>query len=297
MTSSAPQPPTTVPSSAFHEGDTALALATLVPYSSDGPTLPLIGGASEHSSNNTKRKVVISSGVLDAQSSNESAGKLGKKRKSGGVEENGNEKKKPKISHDDLFSPWMLLPSEIRTAVQRRLDVSVVNSKGKGIDWWERKCAPIVYTRNQNIKSGINRLKAYLGYEKGTVEIPSILGRGEGGVIAVSAQGEATTKLVGILEVVRRVVGGDGKEGDGKREGVRWYMYTSLASKIVSDGKTTDDSIREKHEDEGFEARASREEGNNGKGRKIPVLTVWLSRESILEFKRELGEQSFDVLS
>jgi hypothetical protein len=218
----------------------------------------------------------------------------------------------------------MLLPPGLLAAVYKRL----------GESFWAENCTPVVMTRNQNIRSGVNKLKSYLGATtpNSSVEIAKeaveVL-RSEYLVVAVSAMGAATTKLVGVLEVLRRVVGGaDGEaevggEGQGTRQTEEWYMYTSLGSMLVekkarTENKQTRDGMehvdellpakgtgvetrRNGDEDTFFEPTATDKETAEAaektpREKSVPVLTVWLSRTSIPEFKRDLGEEKFAVV-
>ncbi|KAF2256172.1 hypothetical protein BU26DRAFT_402334, partial [Trematosphaeria pertusa] len=260
------------------------AIATPAPYSSDGPTLPMIGGGSEHTAGAP------------------GDGKPERARKKRKTEDGGNgaAQAAPKTDLAPLYKPWMLLPPELLKMVEGKLG---------GRECWERNCVPVVFTRNQNVKAGVNRLKAYLGYERipgSAVEIPEALGK-DSAVIAVSAQGEATTKLVGIVELVRRIVAPGGEEeGGGVVE--TWYLYTCLASRTVEGkregrndgaraGGNEGENVGNAVEDEGFETRRVESGGEKEgvKSRKIPVLTVWMSRKSVPEFKNAFGEQVFRV--
>jgi hypothetical protein len=164
----------------------------------------------------------------------------------------------------------------------------------------------VVFTRNQNVRSGINRLKAYLGYDASAdtaKEILEKLGR-EDVLIAVSAQGEGTTKLVGIVEMAKRVVGGldeneEGGGGDrGGGGGETWYMYTSLASRgverVVEGGE---EKVVQRKESDGERQQEDGEIDTQSaqKSRRTPVLTAWLSKTRIPSFKKAFGEQTFEV--
>lgn len=184
---------------------------------------------------------------------------------------------------------------------------------------------PIVFTRNQNVKTGINRLKTYLGAyrdPKSTIEMPDAL-KQDDFLIAVSAQGEGTIKLVGIVDLVRRVVAPGGEVGSEHGKGVeKWYMYTVLThvevepkSKSVGQVGTKDDEeggagavveAQDVDEEEAFEpmdvdgpeSRSGRAEGlgSEVKKRRIPVLTVWMTKKSVPALKNAFGEQVFSVL-
>ncbi|PVH95524.1 hypothetical protein DM02DRAFT_731808 [Periconia macrospinosa] len=308
------------------EGNTTIALATLVPYSSDGPTLPLVGNSSAAS-----RKKAASSNANDPT---ETAN--GEKRKSTTDDTNSTTpalKKAKTTDNTTLYTPWVLLPPELRRSVAERL--------GGPPQWdWETHCIPIVYTRNQNITSALNRLKAYLGHSpharNSSIDVPEPLkgehdgssggggieGGGGGIIISISAQADATTKLVGIVELAKRLLAeSDVDVGTTDRRGRRkvvWYSYTSLSSRLqkvdinhekkrersgqdatataVAAAHTNDDHSSE--EEEIFETKNARVDGQEGKTRKIPILTVWISKTKIPEFKRAFGgEQSFEVCS
>ncbi|KAF1960396.1 hypothetical protein CC80DRAFT_544846 [Byssothecium circinans] len=381
-----PAPAPTIPSSISisippsHEGDTTLALASLAPYSSDGPTLPLIGGVSERASSSAKAngRRNASSGDGDDGGEDEkekekeevggghgreSAGRDGrarKKRKVSGEEEGdggdgdgdgsveGKEKEKEekteteidktkakkakqaKVQYEHLRKPWLSLPPSLLTAVQTRLGFDIASSSSSSSFSWQDRCVPIVCTKNSSVKSGVRRLEAYLGCGagngNGNVEVPEMerememLSRGEG-LIAVSAMGAAVSKVVGVLDVVRRAVG----EG----ETVRWWMYTGLSCWVGDAGEGEEGDGVEGEDTGGVEGedtsgdrevvmrdvekdleagKDSREDQGQGmdknknrgkdreKGGRIPVLTVWLCRKSLPEFKKVFGEQSFEVV-
>ncbi|KAF2690936.1 hypothetical protein K458DRAFT_287530 [Lentithecium fluviatile CBS 122367] len=270
-------------SSEAGEGDTTLALATLVPYSSDGPTLPVIGAVSTGEGGARKQKM-NNGAPIDATFAPPS-------------------KHAPKMDLEPLYRPWALLPPEL---------LRTIESRTGGAQWWEENCIPVVFTKNQNVTSGINRLKVYLGYERttnSTVERPDRLGREEL-AIAVSAQGEATTKMVGIVEMARRVVK-PSKENDGGegRVAKTWYIYTSLASRAVEkqaanggtkgkDSGATEDTNASANDAGDFEMRDPGDGTETGafRSKRAPVLTAWMSKRSIPEFKRAFGEQTLEVM-
>jgi hypothetical protein len=294
--------PAVVASSDLLEGDTTLALATPIPYSSDGPTLPIIGGTSGVTSG-----AAASSGDLDAsRSSTCEEGTRKSQRKMNRAADNAAitppRRRMPRTDLEPLHKPWTLLPLEILRTIRLRLG----SAQG-----WEDRCISVVFTKNQNVKSGINRLKAYLGYQQdsgSSVELPDALRKAEL-LIAVSAQGEATTKLVGIVDMVRRIVKTTKHEGfgdEGKAE--TWYLYTSLASRVVR--RRTMSGVVEETETVGEQTfntgndgggdvdtrHTGDESGNNRvKRKKIPVLTAWMSKKTIPEFKKAFGEQTFQV--
>lgn len=128
-------------------------------------------------------------------------------------------------------------------------------------------------------------MKKLLAYLETDGDRPDVLDH-EDGVVAVSAQGEGTVKLVGIVEVVRRVVSvKDGAEGKGKKgEGSeKWWMYTTLGCVEGERRRRVGGIAEEDGEEREVELK------------KIPVLTVWMMRRSLPIWKRVLGEQDFCV--
>lgn len=274
------------------DAETSSATIQSIPYSSEGPTLPIIGGD-------------ISSGGSPAIAP-KLGGRAVKKRKLAngdaqetpvpGKEVERNDERIQRTDLEPLYEPWTLLPPALRKSFEAK-----PNRKPFGED-----AISIVFTKNQNIKAGINRLKAHLGADPPSGSMPSsiqdTLGK-DRSMIAVSAQGEATTKLVGIMEMLKRIVGSSGEEEGGERVVEEWYMYTSLSSRVVERQKKrkgnnkgdTDDG----EEEEGFETlgqihKRDQEEGRSKKT--VPVLTVWMSKRRIPEFRDVFGEQTFHVL-
>jgi hypothetical protein len=305
------------------------------PYSSEGPTLPILGGAGEHGVHiavsapaaGKRLQAEVEAGHTGQQTQT----RRSKQLKTSEVAATQQSRQKPVPAPqtanpelEPLKRPWMLLPPDLLAAVYKRL----------GKSFWEENCVPVVMTRNQNIRSGVNKLKSYLGATtpnasvKNAKEVVEVL-RSECLVIAVSAMGAATTKLVGVLEVLRRVVGGaDGEveaggEGEGVRQREEWYMYTNLGSILVEkkarignkqkrDGMELVDEVpsakgpgvetgRDGEESASFEPTAADEQTTETgektpKVKSVPILTVWLSRTSIPEFEKELGEEKFIVV-
>ncbi|KAH4259002.1 hypothetical protein HBI04_109460 [Parastagonospora nodorum] len=278
------------------EKDSSAVTAPATPYSSEGPTLPIIGGADADGEHTV------------GPESNQAAKGSRKKRK---TEENGSEihikaDAQPVPSFDpSLYQPWTLLPAELLKISQDRL---------RGT----KNVVPIAYTRNQNIKGGINRLKTYLGAYKNKnqpMDMPEALKEADV-VIAVSAQGEGTAKLVSIVDLVRRVVAPTSKSKLSGGNVETWYMYTSLANievekraKAMSDGsdsngqaekpKSTADEDEEE-EEEAFElmdvdAPEQEQEQQQKQTTKAPILTVWMTKKNIPAFKEAFGEQTFEV--
>ena len=144
------------------------------------------------------------------------------------------------------------------------------------------------------------------------IDMPDAL-KEEDLVIAVSAQGEGTTKLVGIVDMVRRIVAPNGKEEDkGKVE--PWWMYTMLTGveverKIKSSekiGQNTEEakkSAASQEEEEAFEpmevdgseAQTMNNEKDTVQTKKVPVLTIWMIKKRIPALRNAFGEQTFPV--
>ncbi|EUC50081.1 hypothetical protein COCMIDRAFT_83014 [Bipolaris oryzae ATCC 44560] len=265
-------------SSSEKDNDTTAITAT-PPYSSEGPTLPIIG-AQEADSN------------------------LAKKRKASKNTQSTAPKKQsqevyPHTIHPSLYEPWTRLPPDLLKLLE-----SQTRLQGT------RNIIPVVFSKNQNVKSGINRLKTYLGAYRNpasTIDMPDALKRDDV-VIAVSAQGEGTTKLVGIVDMVRRIVAPSSKEevGDGLVE--TWAMYTMLTSidierkaRVPEVKKKGEEEVESEEEEEAFESmdvdgRGGPKEKDEVKMRKVPVLTVWMTRKRIPAFRNAFGEQVFEVI-
>lgn len=234
-------------------GDTTLFVATAASYASDGPTLPIIGGAGEHAdwvAPNPKGRPTEEDAVSRPAKKQRTEDDPTKDSKDPEATS-----KKSKVEVEGLYRPWTLLPVEVLPQIEKRLGGE-----------WREKVEVVVWTKNQNVKSGINRLKSLLGFE----EAPDADEKNGGEVkerkndrlIAVSAYGEGTTKLVGIVETTKRIVGGVAKDESGET----WFVYTILSSTSERDVKN-----------------------------KVPVLTVWLSPKRIPEFRIAFGEQALDV--
>ncbi|OAG07274.1 uncharacterized protein CC84DRAFT_652033 [Paraphaeosphaeria sporulosa] len=234
-------------------GDTTLFIATADSYTSDGPTLPIIGGAGEHSD-------WVAPDPEDRQTEKDALPRPAKKQRAKDdlSKDSTNPEatsKKSKVQVEGLYQPWTLLPVEVLQQVEKRVGRE-----------WRAKAEVVVWTKNQNVKSGINRLKSLLGFEEapetGEKSGREVTGNRKDKLIAVSAYGEGTTKLVGIVEMTKRVVDGATKDSSG----VTWFMYTVLSSTTEKDVKN-----------------------------KAPVLTVWLSPTRIPELNVTFGEQTFKV--
>ncbi|KAI4685134.1 hypothetical protein J4E81_008947 [Alternaria sp. BMP 2799] len=256
-------------SSAEKDANTTTVTAS-PPYSSEGPTLPIIGAP-------------------------EDAPTAGKKRKAqdkidGSASKKPSQPPSPPTIHPSLYEPWTRLPTELRKLpeIQKRMRAT-------------QNIVPVVFSKNQNIKSGINRLKTYLGAYKdpaSTIEMPEAL-KEDDVIIAVSAQGEGTTKLVSIVDMVRRIVAPSGGEDDKHGKEEAWWMYTMLTSvevdrEIKTRPTDKDDADVEKAPSTQKKDEMSNE-NNTMKRRKIPVLTVWMTKKRIAAFGNVFGEQTFAV--
>ncbi|KAJ5060077.1 hypothetical protein J3E74DRAFT_270650 [Bipolaris maydis] len=259
------------------DNDTTTITAT-PPYSSEGPTLPIIG-APENDSNPAKKR----------KAQNSTSGTAPKKQ---------SQQVSPHTIHPSLYEPWTRLPPDLFKLVESQTQLQAIQN-----------IVPVVFSKNQNVKSGINRLKTYLGAyhdPASTIDMPDALKRDDV-VIAVSAQGEGTTKLVGIIDMVRRIVAPSSKEevGDGVVE--TWAMYTMLTSidverkaSVMEVKKKEAEEIESEEEEEAFESmdvdgRGAQKEKDEVKMKKVPVLTVWMTRKKIPAFRNAFGEQVFEV--
>jgi hypothetical protein len=137
------------------------------------------------------------------------------------------------------------------------------------------------------------------------IEIPEAL-KEEDCLIAVSAQGQGATKLVGIVDMVRRIVKPSGGEGQVET----WWMYTMLTSIEVEikdrmrNSEEVEKAQESQDEEEAFEPmdvdgreqlQSKEKDRDTTKKRNVPVLTVWMTRKKIPAFKNTFGEQSFTV--
>jgi len=273
------------------EKDVNTTTVTATPsYSSEGPTLPIIG-------------------AIDGAVKGVDPEKLEKKRMAqegivGTITKKPSQPQSTPTIHPSLYEPWTRLPAELRKLLETQKYLRGTQN-----------VIPVAFSKNQNVKSGINKLKTYLGAYKdlaSTIDIPDAL-KSDDLIIAVSAQGEGTTKLVGIVDMTRRVVAPNGKdEGNGKVE--PWWMYTMLTSleierKIKSPEAVSKGSKEAKkpevsqEEEEAFEpmeideheAQAMATEKDLIETKKVPVLTIWMTRKKIPAFRNAFGEQAFPV--
>ncbi|KAH6875587.1 hypothetical protein BKA58DRAFT_124711 [Alternaria rosae] len=257
-------------SSAEKDANTATVAAS-PPYSSEGPTLPIIGTP-------------------------EDAPTAGKKRKAhdkinGSVSKKPSQPPSPPTIHPSLYEPWTRLPTELRKLLETQKRMRATQN-----------IVPVVFSKNQNIRSGINRLKTYLGAYKdaaSTIEMPDAL-KEDDVIIAVSAQGEGTTKLVGIVDMVRRIVAPSGEEDDNHGKEKAWWMYTMLTSvEVDREIKTPRPMDKGAADVEKIQSTQDNEdlsnENNTVKRRKVPVMTVWMTKKRIAVFGNVFGEQTFAV--
>jgi len=280
------------------EGKDASGTATATPpYSSEGPTLPIIGAHEAphlHHVNGDK----ASKHTLEDQS-----GKRRKSQAQGAAKTTLTQPRAPVTMHPSLYKPWTLLPTELLRMLESQ---SRLREK--------QNIIPIVFTKNQNIKSGINKLKTYLGAYLDTsnpIDMSEAL-KQDDRIIAISAQGDGTTKLVGIVDMARRVVSPSAKEREGGAKTETWWLYTSLTS-VEVERKTKREGAAKAADENKHGFQGSEEEdafepivvdgGRQDDGpqlptfKKVPVLTVWMSRKRISAFKGVFGEQSLIVKS
>ncbi|KAF2127150.1 hypothetical protein P153DRAFT_387698 [Dothidotthia symphoricarpi CBS 119687] len=260
-------------SSSDKNASTALPTTT-PPYSSEGPTLPIVGIAKK---SNVQQ--------VDAKTS--------KKRKAQDQSSNTVTTNSPPTVHPSLYTPWILLPVELLKLLE-----SQTRLRGT------QNVIPIVFTKNQNVKTGINRLKMLLGVSPNTastIETRDAMNHKDL-VIAISAQGDGTTKLVGIVDMTRRIVASGNSDEKAGKEIETWLMYTVLTSikaerRAKNKTKEVEDT-QETQEEEAFEPMEIDKQEDTDKNvemRKVPVLTVWMTKKRIPEFRDAFGEQSFQV--
>lgn len=118
--------------------------------------------------------------------------------------------------------------------------------------------------------------------------------------------------MVGIVDMVKRIVkpGAERKNDGGVVE--KWCFYCVLSSVEVERRKSKaekgkeaaggeeGDEAAEDEEEEAFEKMVvddpeKKVDGEMVQAKKVPVLTVWMTRKSILPFKDAFGEQTFEV--
>lgn len=261
-------------------------------YVSEGPTLPIIAGGATTvtgllatSNPSSERDQRASKRRKTSDESDESDDDAGSQDSPSNPTTTPKPKQQQKqsqppghILNAPLYKPWTLLPAAPRAHITARFGGDEAGLEGHVV--------VVVFTKNQNVRSGIHKIRGLLA-ESGGMEKEE---EGEK-VLAVSAQGEGTVKLVGIVEMVRRVT-------KGKGEGDEWYMYTVLSSVAAEkkDGEGQDDEGEER-EDDAFEPIAGAKEGERRKSpeRTVPVLSVWMSRAPIPQFRSAFGEEKIRI--
>ena len=252
-------------------GDTTLFIATAASFASDGPTLPILGSLSERAEG-TKLSTSTSDDERPSKKQKTSNGLAIKSEPAA---------KEPQVALAPLYKPWTLLPVELLPQLEKRLGGN-----------WEEQVEVVVWTKNQNVKSGINRLKALLGFT--AADQPDGKNKDAadnkkfGKLIVISASGQGTTKMVGIVEMAKRIVGG--QTGAKESGGETWYAYTGLTGLKMptQQGTSTEGKDASKEQMDRFQEKEAK--------KKVPVLTVWFSRNSVPEFKKAFGEQTFTVI-
>ena len=307
---------------------------TEAPYSSEGPTLPIIGGMVENAmvaaqeevqsgharpgevdgetgkepheqvNEEGKRRARKKRKLENGSSSTPAAGQIPRSQVTSSIPPTTNNKYPRTQNLTPLHKPWTFLPPAIMKSLQARL-----SSGSEPEKWWSQNCIPVVFFKNQNIKTGINKLKTYLGAHRNPIspiDLPEALDKEER-VIAVSAQGEAIAKMASIVEVLKRVVG-DGERPGGAPIDVleNWYLYTSLGSiqtekELKKKAKPAGRPGRDNDgEEEAFQSLGEIKELERAEEkviRLVPVLTVWMSKTAIREFRDEFGETNMRVLT
>lgn len=185
-----------------------------------------------------------------------------------------------------------------------------------------------MWSKNQNVKSGICRLLRLVGAAseasgEASTKASSNEDRAEDkasgvedAMVVLSAQGEATVKLIGILDMARRIAGQGMGIREGEGEGVKWFFYTVLGSVQMTRAKRTnggkegegenaegEDGAMEVDGDVDVDLDESGERGavkgtqHSGKEetKKVPVLSVWISRKRMVGWKEVFGEQEMVV--
>jgi hypothetical protein len=278
----------------------ATSLTATPPYSSEGPTLPIIGGEGEQGANYTRDETKTTA----SQNTSDKNARKKRKTQPPGQEGNVSQQAQPATTtHPALYEPWMFLPQDL---------IKCLKAEKKPRDL--TKVVPVVFTKNQNVKSGINRLKTYLGAyadKDNPMDMPEALEQPDP-IIAVSSQGEGTTKLVSIVDMAKRVVAPSKEETEGALKIETWWSYVSLSSVEIgkvtkrSSGQTTKvqpsqtKEGQEEEEEEAFEpmevdSPVEKRDQEPEKSRKVPVLTVWMTKQRIPAFKDAFGEQTFTV--
>jgi hypothetical protein len=278
------------------EHDTTMTTAT-PPYSSEGPTLSILaedGMTGNHTAaKESKRHPTVSTDRRDAEEE--------KRKQTQATKQNAPTKaRRVATIHPSLYQPWTLLPSEL-------LKVLVSQARLRS----SQNVVTIVFSKNQNIKSGINKLNTYLGAyrtKENPIDLPEALKQTDV-LIAISAQGDGTTKMVGIVDMLRRGV--ISKENDDSQRTETWWTYTSLTSiemkrklKIqVSEDRINNenrDILDATQEEDAFEPMEIdvpvNDKSEAAPAVKVPVLTVWMTKKRIPAFRDAFEEQTFTVV-
>ncbi|KAF2742505.1 hypothetical protein M011DRAFT_490583 [Sporormia fimetaria CBS 119925] len=266
-----------------------------VPYSSDGPTLPIIGAALNSQQELAQGKDTTQRAKKKRKTGHTHVASTSKETASEVDAIPAPKEEVPKPIQNNLaplYEPWTLLAPSLCAVLETRFQAL------------EKEVAVVVFTRNQNVRSGINTLKRHLdGDEISTAAVSSDGNSAPGPrprLVAVSAQGEGTGKLATITEMTKRVVKPRGESQQSSMNG--WFSYTSLASRTEESSDVPDkpggEEDVEEQDEEAFEALEDiqkRDRDARKKGRKTPVLTIWLSRDRIPQFRNAFGEEIVQV--
>ncbi|KAJ4378583.1 hypothetical protein N0V86_006290 [Didymella sp. IMI 355093] len=200
-----------------------------------------------------------------------------------------------------------------------RKDVEKLQARKEG----EKKGVEVVvFTKNQAVKSGIALLLRLLNARPAEGEVDdgkdahtSVAedkeektdAREEEQILVVSAQGEGTVKLVGIVDMARRIAAeaARGKHKTGKE--ARWYMYTVLSSvqMPLRENGSSDAGVERDAEESGEAMHVDTDDEDGAvkethtspaeKMKNVPVLSVWLTRKSMVGWKDAFGEEEMVV--
>lgn len=213
----------------------AAPTAPTAPTSSDGPTLPLI---------TTSAAAAVSDPSATKKRKRPAAQKQSSTEKNSSAVDSHNT---PRTNHPALYTPWVLLPPRERKGLAASgVNVGLEDVEGHAVQ-------VLVWSRNQNVRAGVRRLKEALSAPSAGADGDAVEQRAS--ILAVSAQGEGTVKLVGIVDMVRRmaehksepdltsrVAAREGGEESpkvvnppaGKDNHPRtWYLYPVLSSVLV----------------------------------------------------------------
>ncbi|KAG9204520.1 hypothetical protein G6514_000979 [Epicoccum nigrum] len=276
--------PSPAAASTSTEAARSSAPATEAPLSSEGPTLPLLGASHNGPGKKRKRTTAAASTAPSHRKHTAPAPAPGRS------------------THASLYAPWTLLPARERKVLEESAAGNV---------------EAVVWTRNQNVRAGVNKLKNLLCATPREGQ--------EGKLVAVSALAQGATKLVGIVDVAVRVAGG-GEERDGEERGEArtWFLYTVLSGVLVSRGRRGNedgDGLAERKEAQGegdavdvdldlkvdVDGDGAGPAGEHGGAahqvrqsaqdmKRVPVLTVWMSRRSMAGWREVFGEREVVVV-